>query len=254
VRRATLTILSGTLLALFSCRSAWTDDVVGPLRESIAAAPLIIEGEAARPYPAWDGADPASIRTYTPLRVARVLKGRLPADQIVLRQPGGEVGGASAVATGAEFSEGEQVIVLVGEQEPSDGSYDVRSGRKGKFTILHDEAGRAMLDVRLGADASAYGSREKAPGILLARVPLELFERLASGATFESVAEFEHPRAHEAAPAADAPKYRAPASTPLAVSKPSRWRSNLLLAAAVLALLAAASLTHLLSRRRSSSL
>ena len=249
--RATLTILSGTLVALLSCRSTWADDVVGPLRESIEAAPLIIEGEVARPYPAWDGTDPASIRTYTPFQVSRVLKGTLAARQIIFRQPGGEVGGASAVPTGAEFREGEQAIVLVGEQDPSDGSYDVRSGRKGKFTILHDEAGRAVLDVRLGADASAYSSREKAPGILLTRVPLELFEQLASGATFDSVAEFERAPTREVAPTFPAPEYRAPASTPIAVSKPSRWRANLLLAAAVLALLAAAPLTRLLSRKGS---
>jgi hypothetical protein len=251
VARATLTILSGALVALLSCTSAWADDVVGPLRESIGAAPLIIEGEVARPYAAWDGTNPASIRTYTPFQVVRVLKGTLTAGQIIFRQPGGEVGGASAVPTGAEFSEGEQAIVLVGEQDPSDGSYDIRSGRKGAFTILHDEAGRAVLEVRLGADASAYSSREKAPGILLARVPLALFEQLASGATFESVAEFEHAHTREAPPTVSAPEYRAPASTPIAVSKPSRWRPNVLLAAAVLALLAAASLTHLLSRKGS---
>jgi hypothetical protein len=131
--------------------------------------------------------------------------------------------------------------------------FDIRSGRKGKFTILHDEAGRAVLDVRLGADASAYSSREKAPGILLARVPLELFEQLAGGATFESVAEFERAHTRVAAPTVSAPGYRARASTPIPVSKPSRWRLNVLLAAAVLALLVA-SLAHLLSRKRSSSL
>src|SRR6516162_4318946 len=72
------------------------DDAVGPLRESIAAASVIVEGEAQRPYTSWDGADPATIRTYTPFMVARVLKGSQPVARIVLRQAGGDVAGASA--------------------------------------------------------------------------------------------------------------------------------------------------------------
>jgi hypothetical protein len=187
-----LAIIGGVLLAVSLSRCAWAgDDIVGPLRESIAAAPLIVEGYAERPYTSWDGTDRASIRTYTPLRITRVLKGKLEASRIILRQAGGDVGGTTAVAAGAEFSEGEESIVFVGSQDAGDGSYDVMSGARGKFVILHDESGRAVLEVRLGADASAYTSRERAPGILLARVPVELFEQLAMGGQFDSVAEFE---------------------------------------------------------------
>jgi hypothetical protein len=198
VLRDRLAIIGGVLLAVSLSRYAWAgDDIVGPLRESIAAAPLIVEGYAERPYTSWDGADRASIRTYTPLRITRVLKGKLEASRIILRQPGGDVGGTNAVAAGAEFSEGEQAIVFVGRQDPGDSSYDVRSGPRGKFVVLYDESGRAVLEVRLGADASAYTSREKAPGVLLARVPVELFEQLAMGGEFESVAEFERTRSSQ---------------------------------------------------------
>jgi len=91
---------------------------------------------------------------------------------------------------GAEFSEGERAIVFLGALDPKDGSYDVSGGRKGKFVVQHDDLGRSVLDVRLGADASAYGRAEKAPGTGLARVPVELFEQLAAGARIESVADF----------------------------------------------------------------
>jgi hypothetical protein len=57
--------------------------------------------------------------------------------------------------------------------------------------VLHDGSGRPVLDVRFGADASAYGRAEKAPGTGLTRVPVELFEQLAAGAKIESVADFE---------------------------------------------------------------
>jgi hypothetical protein len=175
----------------------WADDdeVVGPLRESIAAAAVIVEGEAERPYASWDGADPATIRTYTPFRVTRVLKGAPPAPRVLLRQPGGDVEGVSAVMRGTEFSAGEQAIVFLGAPDPGDGSYEVSGGRRGKFIVQHDDSGRAVLDVRFGADASAYGRAEKAPGTGLARVPVELFEQLAAGARIESVADFERTQA-----------------------------------------------------------
>jgi hypothetical protein len=91
---------------------------------------------------------------------------------------------------GAEFSEGEQAIVFLGIRDPGDGSYDVSGGRRGKFVVQRDESGRPVLEVRLGADASAYGRAEKAPGTGLARVPVELFEQLAAGAMIQSVADF----------------------------------------------------------------
>jgi hypothetical protein len=180
------------MAGVLSSATAWAgdDDVVGPLRESIAAASVIVEGEAERPYTSWNGADPTTIRTYTPFTVTRVLKGAPPAARILLRQPGGDVGGASAAMRGAEFNEGERAIVFLGTQDPGDGSYDVSGGRRGKFVVQRDASGRPVLDVRLGADASAYGRAEKAPGTGLARVPVEFFEQLAAGATIESVADF----------------------------------------------------------------
>jgi len=188
----TAAVLLCWLAGVLSSATNWAgdDDVVGPLRESLAAAPVIVEGEAERPYTSWNGADPATIRTYTPFTVIRVLKGAAPAARILLRQPGGDVGGASAAVRGAEFGEGEQAIVFLGTQDPGDGSYDVSGGRRGKFVVQRDDSGRPVLDVRWGADASAYGRAEKAPGTGLARVPLGLFEQLAAGARIQSVADF----------------------------------------------------------------
>lgn len=215
------------------------DEVIGPLRESIAAAPVIVEGEAELPYSSWDGADPATIRTYTPFRLIRVLKGAPPAARIVLRQPGGEVAGASTVMRGAEFTEGEQAIVFLGAQDQADGSYEVSGGRRGKFVVQHDDSGRPVLDVRLGADASAYGRAEKAPGTGLARVPVELFAQLAAGAGVEAMADFEHAPAHRSASRASAPNEL---KEPLAALEPRPGRSHLLvlLAVSILAALGAA--------------
>jgi hypothetical protein len=214
------------MAGVLSSAADWAgdDDVVGPLRESMAAAPVIVEGEAERPYTSWNGADPATIRTYTPFTVTRVLKGAPPAPRILLRQPGGDVGGASAAMRGAEFGEGEQAIVFLGAQDPGDGSYDVSGGRRGKFVVQHDDSGRPMLDVRWGADASAYGRAEKAPGTGLARVPLELFEQLATGGKIQSVADFarEQGRAPDLNRTSESNEHKQPA----APQKPIAWRVN----------------------------
>src|SRR5262249_41745604 len=76
----TATVILCGMAGVLSSAVAWAgdDDVVGPLRDSIAAAAVIVEGEAELAYMSWDGADPATIRTYTPFRVSRVLKGALP--------------------------------------------------------------------------------------------------------------------------------------------------------------------------------
>ena len=235
------------MVAILSTVMAWADDdVVGPLRDSITAASVIVEGEAGRPYASWDGADPASIRTYTPFMVTRVLKGAQPLAPILLRQTGGDVAGASTVMRGAEFSEGEQAIVFLGARDAGDGSYDVSGGRRGKFLVQRDDSGRPVLDVRLGADASAYGRAEKAPGTGLARVPLELFAQLAAGGRIKSVADFERTQVA----ARDSRRNREPIKPPAATLGPRAGRSSLRVIVAAVAGLAGLIIVIRLMRRR----
>jgi hypothetical protein len=177
-----------------------------------------------------------------------VLKGAQPAAHILLRQTGGEVAGASTVIHGAEFSEGEQAIVFLGAQDRADGSYDVVGGRRGKFVVQRDDSGRPVLAVRLGADASAYGRAEKAPGTGLARVPVELFAQLAAGTTMESVADFEHARVRADNPGrASGPNEL---KRPLAALETRPGRSHLLVALAVAILAALGAAAWLMRRTR----
>src|SRR5215472_3191671 len=245
--RTTTAILCG-MVAILSAVMTWADDdVVGPLRDSITAASVIVEGEAGRPYASWDGADPESIRTYTPFMVTRVLKGAQPLAPILLRQTGGDVAGASTVMRGAEFSEGEQAIVFLGARDAGDGSYDVSGGRRGKFLVQRDDSGRPVLDVRLGADASAYGRAEKAPGTGLARVPVELFEQLAAGARIESVADFE--RTHAGARNSSSSGERNEPQQPASPMTPRGGASNLRILAALAVLAALFAVARLMRRR-----
>jgi len=180
MRREVSTLLAAVLIA-FTLSAARASDAVGPLAVRLRAAAVIIDGEAGRPYTAWNGTDPATIVTYTPFAVHRVLKGRLINTSILLREPGGEIGGVSATGDAStEFVEGERDVVLLGERDPRDGSYPITMNR-GSYQVTRDANGRDGLDIRLGVDAGAYPAREKGPGTPPVHVPLELVERLARG-------------------------------------------------------------------------
>lgn len=173
---------SGLLaLTLAVASPALPDEVTDLLAERIQAAPLIVEGEAGRGYASWDGTDPGSISTFTPLTVARVLKGVLAEDHILLRQPGGSVGGASRMEPlAAQFEPEEHVIVFLGPRDPGDGSFDIDGGALGAYRVTTDAGGVPAVTVRLGVDAATYSSREKAPGTLLGLVTVETFAQLAA--------------------------------------------------------------------------
>jgi hypothetical protein len=179
--RRPLTPLLGAVLVACLTGAAGTGDAVKSLTIRLRAAVIVVDGEAGRPYTAWNGTDPATIVTYTPFTVRRVLKGRLSNSSILLREPGGEVGGVNAAGdASATFVEGERDVVLLGERDPRDDSYPVSMNR-GSYLVTRDESGQDGLDIHLGVDAGTYPSREKGSGTPPVRVPLELVERLARG-------------------------------------------------------------------------
>ena len=179
--RQEVSMLIGAALIACTLTSARASDEIAPLAERLHAASLVVDGEAGRPYTSWNGTDPATIVTYTPFAVHRVLKGRLSSNSILLREPGGEVGGASAAAdTSTSFVEGERDVLLLGERDARDGSYSLAMSR-GSYQVTRDPTGQDGLDIHLGVDAAAYPSRERGAGTPRAHVPLEVVERLARG-------------------------------------------------------------------------
>ncbi len=166
-------------MIVFSLSAAWAGDTVASLAERLRTATVVVEGEAGRSYTAWNGADPATIVTYTPFAVRRVLKGRLASPSILLREPGGDVGGVNASGdASAEFVEGERDVVLLGDRDARDGSFPITITR-GVYQVTRDANGRDGLDVHLGVDAGTYPSREKGSGTPPKHIPLELIESLA---------------------------------------------------------------------------
>jgi hypothetical protein len=213
--RAAPVLLLGCVIASSAALGAVDEDEpIAALRERISAAAMIVEGEAGRPYPAWDGTDPATIRTYIPFRVTRTLKGDRSVTQMLLRQPGGEVGGVRAAgAVGAEFEPGERAIVFVGDRGAGDGSYEIRGPLDGVYRITPG-GGVDGVDIRLGAPAGSFSSKEKAPGTLLTRISLGEFEQLATAAPASA------PHAARREPAPASTPSPAPSAPPKLASRP----------------------------------
>jgi hypothetical protein len=231
MRRELPTLLGAALLA-FLTGAALANDAVASLAARLRAAAVVVDGQAGRPYTAWNGTDPATIVTYTPFAVHRVLKGQLANTSILLREPGGEVGGAGAAGdAGTEFVEDERDVVLLGERDPRDGSYPITVNR-GIYQVTRDANGRDTLEIHLGVDAGTYPSREKGSGTPPVRVPLELVERLAHG---EDAADRSSLPVHAAptAPPVSAPPAATAAPAPDRHARAAAW-----IAAAIILLLA----------------
>jgi hypothetical protein len=178
MRRKVSSLFAAALIASLPSAGR-ASDAIRSLAERLQSADVVVDGEAGRPYTAWNGTDPATVVTYTPFAVHRVLKGHLATASILLRQPGGEVGGVGAAGdASSEFVEGERDVVLLGERDLRDGSYPITMSR-GTYQVTRDANGRDSLDIHLGVDAATYPSREKGSGTPPMHVPLEFIERLA---------------------------------------------------------------------------
>jgi Putative Ig domain len=92
------------------------------------------------------------IYTYVTLRVNEVLKGRITARHIVLKEPGGQVGLQGSLVFGApQFKPDEEVLLYLDTW--NDGSLRVHQMFLGKFTITNDAATGKTMAKRDGPDA-----------------------------------------------------------------------------------------------------
>src|SRR5688572_21760652 len=79
----------------------------------VVEARAIVIGEVLAVSSSYDEQRDA-IFTYTTLRVDEVLKGRVRSREIVIKEPGGEVGGRGSVIFGVpEFTVGEHVLLYL---------------------------------------------------------------------------------------------------------------------------------------------
>ncbi len=118
-----------------------------PFPETIAEAPFIVRGIVGNSHSDWsslkDGA--RRIYTFTDLGISEVIRGNVPGQQLVVRELGGTKDGMGMEVSGtAQFTRGEEVVLLLGETNP-DGSRDVRGMMMGKFNIQQDAKGTQFL-------------------------------------------------------------------------------------------------------------
>jgi hypothetical protein len=108
----------------------------------VREADQIVVGTVASVQGEWDDSF-RFIHTNVTLAVERSLRGMAPSE-IVLRTPGGEVGGEAQRAVGAAtFEPGEKVLVFLTREE--DGALAVLGWLQGKSRIVEDEDGTLRL-------------------------------------------------------------------------------------------------------------
>lgn len=103
------------------------------LEELVARADWIVIGKVTEKKSQWN-ADRTSIYTLVTLAVEQWLKGQSGNNKMVIKVPGGEVGGITQqVEDAASFHTGEKALVFLSRND--DGTTGVVGGFQGKTTI-----------------------------------------------------------------------------------------------------------------------
>jgi hypothetical protein len=125
-----------------------TEFVPSSLPSQVAQVPIIVRGTIGATYSDWGSHDDGGrgIFTFYQLQPVEVMKGQVASGSTILfREIGGEKDGVGEGVPGAaQFTHGEDVVVMLGPQN-KDGSYDLRGLSAGKFNIVREEDGSESL-------------------------------------------------------------------------------------------------------------
>lgn len=154
------------------------------LIRQVENAPYIIRGKIAS---TWTRAEPQSNRPYTywSLEIAEVLAGSDLGASVVVRQPGGEIGGLGYRVPGAaSFKAGDDVIVFARDTNEdakevlglASGKYEVRRDGQGEYlenglgVVLRGAEGKRLNTKDLSDLVRRINSRSLQPGDELIRI------------------------------------------------------------------------------------
>lgn len=134
-----IALMTSVVVAL-AAGAALATVVVSETVETMARrAPLVVRVTARQSMAGWDAAE-ARIWTWTELAVTEVLKGEA-GPTLLVKQPGGEVGGLGQFVAGvARFTPGEDCVLFL---EPA-------SDEKGVWVVRSLAAGKVSFGERLG--------------------------------------------------------------------------------------------------------
>lgn len=211
------------------------------MSEAVKESPNIVRGRTGESYSKWDKSH-QRIYTYTSFTVTEVLRGNLKETKILVRQPGGSADGMEMNVPGtASFHSDEDVVLLLGEHNSEDESYDVPGFTTGKYNVVNGPNGEPMLVNSLGG-AAVYDPKKDTKTLSYnSSVPLEVFRRIAKGEDVPEASHHQYERSNKPAPQgayeADhdrhshtvpkaSPSVKAPASDS-SVEKPEEPKSNL---------------------------
>jgi predicted outer membrane lipoprotein len=100
--------------------------------------PVIVRGQVVRSVAGWDEQQ-RRIWTWTELVVTEPIKGR-PGTSVLVKQPGGEVGGiGQAVAGAATFRMGEDCVLFLEPSPDETQSYRVSGLASGKVALIENQ-------------------------------------------------------------------------------------------------------------------
>ncbi len=144
-----LAALAAAIFATFASASVIVHETLDAMAQRV---PLIVRGRVVRSVASWD-AEKRTIWTWTELSVTDAIKGK-PGGLVLIKQPGGEVGGiGQAVSGAATFKEGEDCVLFL-EPAPREASAFMVSGMaagkivmtevKGVPTAVRDTTGLAF--------------------------------------------------------------------------------------------------------------
>lgn len=122
-------------MALLGSSALATVVIAESIEDMTRASPLVVRATARQSMTAFDQSE-RKIWTWTELSVTEVLKGQAPSTLLV-KQPGGEVGGLGQhVAGAARFTPGEDCVLFLEPATDEKGVYVVRGLAAGKVCFV----------------------------------------------------------------------------------------------------------------------
>jgi hypothetical protein len=110
------------------------------VEELTNAADTVIEARALDSWSQWN-AQHTIIFTWTRFQVVKTLKGSVP-QQVLVKQPGGEVGGYGQKVAGIrQFQSGESTVLFLRPSAANDGSLVVVGLMQGNFRVYRARSG-----------------------------------------------------------------------------------------------------------------
>lgn len=147
-------------LALLGPSALATVVIAESIEQMTRASPLVVRATAQQSMTAFDQGE-RKIWTWTELSVTETLKGQAPSTLLV-KQPGGEVGGLGQFVAGvARFTPGEDCVLFLEPATDERGVYVVRGLSAGKVSFA-SRLGRTLAVRDLTGLAFAHTGRRDA--------------------------------------------------------------------------------------------